>query len=112
FLVGAPSDIPDGYVVETSETLTFAGGEEIPSLKGLGFDDQFQSDMVKLPSGGKYSSSARYRAGVDGSILVQKILLLDGVVLAKPELTVKSGETTRVTFDGLDYRAVFTLRRM
>jgi hypothetical protein len=112
FLSGAPSDIPDGYVVEASETLTFAGGEEIPSLNGLGFDDQFQTDMVRLPSGRKYASSTRYRASADGSILVQKIILLDGVTLAKPELTVKSGENARVTVDGLDYKAVFTLRKM
>lgn len=112
FLAGAPSDIPEGYVVEASETLAFAGGEEIPSLKGLGFDDQFQTDMVRLPSGRKFASSARYRASADGSILVQKIILLDGVALAKPDLNVKSGETSRVTVDGLDYRAVFALRKM
>jgi hypothetical protein len=112
FLTGAPSDIPEGYVVEASETLTFAGGEEIPSLRSLGFDDQFQIDMVRLPSGKKYASSTRYRASADGSILVQKILLLDGVVLAKPELAVRSGENARVAADGLDYEAVFTLRKM
>jgi hypothetical protein len=112
FLAGAPSDIPDGYVVEASETLTFAGGGEIPSLKGLGFDDQFQMDLVNLSSGKKYSGSTRYRASADGSILVQKIILLDGVTLAKPELTVKSGESAPVTIDGLDYKAVFTLRKM
>ena len=112
FLAGAPSDIPRGYVVEASETLTFAGGEEISSLKGVGFDDQFQVDMVRLPSGRKYASSARYRANADGSIRVEKIILLDGAPLAKPELTVKSGENARVAVDGLDYKAVFTLRKM
>jgi hypothetical protein len=111
-LSGAPSDVPDGFVVEVSETLTFAGGEELPSLKGFGFDDQFQVDMVRLPSGKKYTSSTRYRASRDGNIQVQKILMLDGVTLAKPDLTVRSGESARVTVDGLEYKAVFTLRRM
>lgn len=111
-VAGAPSDIPDGYVVEAVETLAFAGGEEIQSQKGLGFDDQFQFDLVRLPSGKKYSSSARYRVSADGSITVKKIILLDGVTLGRPELAVKSGEDAHMTFDGLDYRAVFTLRKM
>lgn len=112
FVAGAPSDIPDGYVVEASEALTFAGGEEISSLKGLGFDDQFQMDLVNLASGKKYSGSTRYRASAAGTIMVQKIFLLDGQVIAQPELNARSGEPVGISVDGLTYKAVFTLRKM
>jgi hypothetical protein len=112
FVASTPSDIPDGYVVEASETLTFAGGEEISSLNGLGLDDQFQMDLVNLPSGKKYSGSTRYRASADGTIMVQKIFLLDGQVIAQPGLSARSGEPVGTSVDGLTYKAIFTLRKM
>lgn len=111
FVAGGRSEIPDGYVVEASETLTLADVGNVPIPSSVGFDDLIQFDLVNLPSGRKYASATRYRASRDGTIAVDKIMLLDGKVVAQPSLTAKSGETINVTIDGLTYQAVFTLRQ-